>query len=72
MGRSGARAAVGKSSGLMEATVHPFMDVETEKAPMLPNLRRRQIADPSELVHGGLGHPKKTGHVPDCQNLAVR
>jgi hypothetical protein len=56
----------------MGATVHPFMDVATEKAPMLPNLRRRQFADPSELVHGGLGHPKETGHVRDRQDLAVR
>lgn len=38
---------------------------------MLPDLRRRQFTDPSELVHGGLGHPKKTGYVHDRQNLAV-
>src|SRR6267143_2400678 len=60
------------SSALLGATVHPFMDVATEKAPMLPNLRRRQFADPSELVQGGLGYPKKTGHVHDRQDLVVR
>lgn len=52
--------------------MHPFMDVATEEAPMLPDLRRRQFADPSELVHRGLGHPEKTGHIHDCQDLAVR
>ena len=56
----------------MGATVHPFMDVATEEAPMLPDLRRRQFSDPSELIHGRLGHPKKTGHVHDRQDLAVR
>ena len=60
------------SSALMGATVHPFMDVATEEAPMLPDLRRRQFTDPSELIHGRLGHPKKMGHVHDRQNLAVR
>ena len=52
--------------------MHPFMDVATEEAPMLPDLRRRQFANPSELVYGGLGHPKKAGDVHDRQNLAVR
>ena len=56
----------------MGAIVHPFMDIATEEAPMLPDLRRRQFADPSELVHGGLGHPKKMGHVHNRQDLAVR
>src|SRR5437868_15362002 len=60
------------SSSLLGATVHPFMDVATEKAPMLPNLRRRQFTDPSKLVHGGLGHTKKAGPVHDRQDLVVR
>jgi len=48
------------------------MNVETEKTPMLPDLRRRQFSNPSELVHGGLGHPKEMGYVRDRHNLAVR
>ena len=47
------------------------MDVATKEAPMLPNLRRRQSADPSELAYGGLGHPKKTGNVHIRRDLAV-
>jgi hypothetical protein len=46
------------------------MEVATKEAPMPSNLRRRQSANSSELVYGGLGHPKKTGNVHDRQDLA--
>ena len=60
------------SLALPGATVHPFMDVATEEAPMLPNLRRRQFADPGKLIDGGLRHSKKPRDVHDRQDLAVR
>lgn len=52
--------------------MHPFVDIATKKAPMLSDLRRRQSSDPREFIDGGLGHPKKTGHVHNRQDLAVR
>lgn len=52
--------------------MHPLMDVATKETPMLPDLRRRQFADTSELVHGGLGHSKKLRHIHNRQDLAVR
>ncbi|MCS6897490.1 MAG: hypothetical protein NZM29_05900, partial [Nitrospira sp.] len=59
-------------SALLGTSAEPFVNVASEKAPVLSNLGGRQFAEPGKLVHRGFGYPKKTGHVHHGQDLAVR
>ena len=61
----------GSSRGVLGPTMHPFMNVTSEKTPMFSDFGRRQFTAPCQLIDGGLGHAKKPRDLRDGEDFSI-
>lgn len=57
---------------MLGPTVHPFVNIASEKTPMLSDLGSGQFSQTRELIHRGFRHTEKPCDFRHGENLAFR